>query len=483
MKDQSKSKQMLIQELASLRQRMAERELSESGTVNSGFTFEGIFRENDAIMLLINGEDGRLIDANNAALRFYGYSIHQIKLLNVGDISKLPAKELDAERQRALMEGRKHFIVPHQLANGSIRIVEVHTTQANKTFLFSIIHDITERKQAEEKISHLPEDFNALSPEEKRQILHELRVHQIELEMQNEELRQSHIDLDEARARYFDLYDLAPVCYLTLSEQGLILEANLTTATLLGVTKAALLKQRLTRFIIPDDQGIYYQHRKDLFETGAPQTCLMRVIRNDANPCWVRVDAVVVKDTDSAPVCRAVLIDITDRKKLEEELLEASLHDLLTGLHNRRGFFALAEQQVKEATRAKMNLSLTYFDCDDFKWINDSLGHEQGDRVLIDTAYILRQNFRESDIIARIGGDEFVVLSIEAADIDPEVFLKRLQQNIDEYNEKETRRYKLALSWGTVVYNPESPGSLDELLSQADRLMYIHKKDKANKQS
>jgi diguanylate cyclase (GGDEF)-like protein len=178
-----------------------------------------------------------------------------------------------------------------------------------------------------------------------------------------------------------------------------------------------------------------------------------------------------------------VFMDITERKHLEEELREASLHDLLTGLHNRRGFFTLAEQQVKAAARARMKLSLTYLDCDDFKWVNDSLGHEQGDKVLVDTAHILRQTFRESDIIARIGGDEFVILSIEAADVDPEVFLKRLQQNIDEYNAKETRRYKLALSWGTVAYDPESLDSLDELLSQADRLMYRHKKDKANKQS
>ena len=120
------------------------------------------------------------------------------------------------------------------------------------------------RRQAEEiareKAAHSPENIEALSTEATRQTLYELRVHQIELEMQNEELRRAQAELDAARARYFDLYDLAPVGYCTLSEKGLILEANLTIATLLGVARSALIKQQLTRFIIKEDQDIYYQY-------------------------------------------------------------------------------------------------------------------------------------------------------------------------------------------------------------------------------
>ena len=97
-------------------------------------------------------------------------------------------------------------------------------------------------------------------------MLHELRVHQIELEMQNEELRRTQAELEASRARYFDLYDLAPVGYFTLSEKGLILEANLTAATLLGVARGDLVKQPLPRFILPEDQDIYYLHRKQLLK-------------------------------------------------------------------------------------------------------------------------------------------------------------------------------------------------------------------------
>ncbi|MBU1184311.1 MAG: PAS domain-containing protein [Proteobacteria bacterium] len=135
---------------------------------------------------------------------------------------------------------------------------------------------------ARAKAAQVPEDLETLSPEATRQLLHELRVHQIELEMQNKELCRTQGELEASRARYFDLYDLAPVGYVTLSEKGLILEANLTAAGLLGVARGALVKQPLTRFILPEDQGIYYRHREQLFETGAPQVCEMRLAKKTA---------------------------------------------------------------------------------------------------------------------------------------------------------------------------------------------------------
>ena len=108
-----------------------------------------------------------------------------------------------------------------------------------------------------------------LSPKEAGRLLHELQVHQIELEMQNEELRRAQGELEAARARYFDLFDLAPVGYFTLGEEGLILEANLTAAGLLRVERRDVVKKPLTRFILPEDQDLYYRHRKQLLETGA----------------------------------------------------------------------------------------------------------------------------------------------------------------------------------------------------------------------
>ncbi|MFH1350707.1 MAG: PAS domain S-box protein [Pseudomonadota bacterium] len=183
-------------------------------------------------------------------------------------------------------------------------------------------------KIAREKAALSPEDPEGLSPEETRQTLHELRVHRIELEMQNEELRRAQEKLEASRARYFDLYDLAPVGYVTLSEQGLILEANLTAATLLGVARSALIKQPLTRFILPEDQDIYYRHRKQLFEThsagsgqaGEPQVYELRMLRAETTPFWARLEATAAQDADGVAVCRAVVSDLTERKRAEDEM-------------------------------------------------------------------------------------------------------------------------------------------------------------------
>ena len=189
------------------------------------------------------------------------------------------------------------------------------------------------RRQAEERARETaarpPEHLEAVSSpvgdfqgssEETRRMLHELRVHQIELEMQNEELRRAQTELNAARARYFDLYDLAPVGYCTLSEQKLILEANLTAATLLGVARGALVKQPITRFIFKQDQDLYYKHLKQLFESGEPQACELRMVKMDGAPVWVGLEATVSQDAGGMPVCRAMLSDITERKQAEEEL-------------------------------------------------------------------------------------------------------------------------------------------------------------------
>jgi PAS domain S-box-containing protein len=157
------------------------------------------------------------------------------------------------------------------------------------------------------------------SPEETPRTLHELRAQQIDLEMQNEELRRARAELEAERARYFDLYDLAPVGYCTLSEQGLILEANLTAATLLAVARGALVEQPLSRFILKEDQDLYYMHRRQLFETGDPQAFELRMLRPDAAPFQAHLEATAAQDADGAPLCRVVMSDITERKFHDSE--------------------------------------------------------------------------------------------------------------------------------------------------------------------
>jgi len=142
----------------------------------------------------------------------------------------------------------------------------------------------------------------------------------IERKQAEEALRRAHAELDAARARYFDLYDLAPVGYVTVSEQGLILEANLTAVTLLGVARGDLVKQPLSRFILKEDQDIYYLHRKQLFETCEPQAYELRMLRKDGPAFWAHLETTAAEDNDGEAVCRVVLSDITEMKKAHEAL-------------------------------------------------------------------------------------------------------------------------------------------------------------------
>jgi PAS domain S-box-containing protein len=160
------------------------------------------------------------------------------------------------------------------------------------------------QREASRRRLDVPEDLSGLSPDAVRDVLHELRVHQIELELQNEELRRTQVELEESRTRYFELYDLAPVAYLTIAEKGLVESANLTAAALLGVARSALVKQPFTRFVSSEDQDIYFRHRKQLYSSGAPQACELRLATSDGQASWVRLDARLAPEGEGARVAR-----------------------------------------------------------------------------------------------------------------------------------------------------------------------------------
>jgi len=174
-----------------------------------------------------------------------------------------------------------------------------------------------------EKITLPIIDSNMESSEAMQKIVHQLQVHQIELELQNEELRRTQFELETARLRYFDLYDLAPVGYCTLSEHGIILEANLMAAKLFDTSRGDLVNKPISSFIFKGDQDIYYLHRKRLIATGEPQSYELRILNNNGKPIWVNINATYEKDTDGVPLLRKVITDISERKKVEQTLRES----------------------------------------------------------------------------------------------------------------------------------------------------------------
>ncbi|HSW64277.1 MAG TPA: sensor domain-containing diguanylate cyclase [Dissulfurispiraceae bacterium] len=346
-------------------------------------------------------------------------------------------------------------------------------------------------------------------PDELHRLIHELQVHQIELEIQNDELRLIQAELEASKARYFDLYDLAPVGYFTVSEKGLILEANLTGAELLGVACSALIGQPFSSLIIPEDQDIYYLFRKKLFEThsassgqaGAPKICELQMVKNDGTVFWGDLKATAAKDAEGEPVYRVVVSNITMRKQTEDELrsakdafeitnreLQQSLTreqllantDGLTGLFNRRFFFELAAREFAAAVRYPRPLTILMFDVDGLKQINDTLGHMVGDEALAWISQVAASHIREVDVLARYGGDEFVILLPQTSAQQALPMAERIRESVAA-RRLETDPFGITISVGIAeLRSKPEESSIESVVQRADKALYMAKANGRN---
>lgn len=171
--------------------------------------------------------------------------------------------------------------------------------------------------------------------------------------------------------------------------------------------------------------------------------------------------------------------DVTEQKKLALELKKLATTDDLTELMNRRGFFAVTEQQLGLAKRSNKKQLLIYIDLDDLKKINDIHGHDMGDDAIVNFAVALESTFRESDVLARIGGDEFVVLQTDVANRQgQQLAIERLESLLKHMNAARRFPYHLSFSHGTALFDPAAPATIDELLKEADSMMYENKRNR-----
>lgn len=168
--------------------------------------------------------------------------------------------------------------------------------------------------------------------------------------------------------------------------------------------------------------------------------------------------------------------DITGARKQLERLAQQCFTDELTGLYNRRGFLAIAQHQIETARREKRRVIAIFADMDRLKEINDRLGHKAGDQAIIDLADILERSLRGGDIIARIGGDEFVILTSIALGENADGVIERLRAEINSFNQRTLRKYLVQASFGFEIIEPDGNLDLEEVIRRADLEMYCEKR-------
>jgi two-component system, cell cycle sensor histidine kinase and response regulator CckA len=176
------------------------------------------------------------------------------------------------------------------------------------------------RRQAEARLRFEEPLPAEISPAETKKLIHELRVHQIELEMQNDELRQAQAILEESRSRYSDLYDFAPIGYLALDELGIIKEANLTAARVLAVERTRLIDRQLTHFMVTEDRGTFRRHLNLVLKGRERETVELRLKREDGKEIFILLESIFHQDTEGKSLCRTAFSDITKRRQVEADL-------------------------------------------------------------------------------------------------------------------------------------------------------------------
>ena len=256
------------------------------------------------------------------------------------------------------------------------------------------------------------------------------------------------------------------------------LYVNPATVGTLGYAERDLLGTSALDYMHPEDRDLMSRFREAV--SRGDGRAEVRFRKKDGSYVWLESTGKLTVDEIGKQVMLVLSRDITDRVQRREELRALSLQDVLTKVGNRRGFDHLADQQLKVAQRTGDPVLLLFADVDNMKWINDSLGHREGDLALIETANVLRESFRDSDIIGRVGGDEFAVLAIEADVGQAPEILDRLQDRLAARNAQSGRHFRLSVSVGIVAYDPAEPLPLDELMARADALMYEDKRARRN---
>lgn len=285
--------------------------------------------------------------------------------------------------------------------------------------------------------------------------------------------------LVESEEHFRNAFDYAAIGMALVSPEGNWLRVNRSLSEIVGYSEAELLVSDFQTITNREDLG------RDLAEiyrmlSGEILTCQLekRYIHRLGHDVWASCSASLVRDAKAQPLHFIFQIqEITERKRAEAAIHTLSLADELTGLYNRRGFLAFSKQHLNSLHRTNKGVAVVYADLDGLKVINDSFGHKEGDRALMKTAELLKETFRSSDVLGRLGGDEFTALAAIEPDGGVSELISRLEQRFENYNALNLVPYKLSISIGVARLDGDTQ-SMEDLMAQADLAMYENKRRK-----
>ena len=285
--------------------------------------------------------------------------------------------------------------------------------------------------------------------------------------------------LAKSESRYRHLVESSQGLICTHDLQGRLLSVNPAALRLLGYTSAEVVGRDMREMLA---SGVRDEFERYLVRIAAnlTDTGLMLVLGKDGREHVWQYHNVKIDEAGEDPYVLGHAQDVTELRAAQEQLRRLSLTDELTGLRNRRGFFTLAEQMLQKvaASGTVTELSVVYVDVDGLKRVNDAHGHHAGSEVIVATADVLTNTFRAADIVARVGGDEFVILAA-VPQATQDVILERMQHHQDAFNARSGRPYTLTLSVGFAYLEAGGSETLEDAVSRADAAMYRHKRSKA----
>ncbi len=335
------------------------------------------------------------------------------------------------------------------------------------------------RDAAEKKLSRSSGKRSGMIGKSPEELLHELQVHQIELEMQNEELRRIQLALEESKEKYLDLYDFAPVGYFTFSPEALINEVNLCGAALLGMTRHKLTNTRFRRMVETKEQDRWDRHFLSVLQQGERQGCELTLKRSDGSIFQAQLDSIRKELKTGTPLVLTAISDISENKRMqgalqerEQRFRELSMTDDLTHLFNQRYFYQQLKQEIERTNRYQRQLAMLLLDLDDFKQFNDTFGHLEGDGVLVKVAKIIRECIRRTDTAFRFGGEEFLVVMPETSAKRALILAERIRYGIQEtaFNSAPKAEVRVTCSIGLSQYQNQE--DLKTFIQRVDQNMY-----------